>query len=362
MGTILEIYTFCGSVLTLRKKTSLSQQTIEKVKEKIPVYHTRSMRQVWQSKFGRVTAGIKPCVLRALYKDLTNDHSSPSNVTEAEIDERMRMLLEMEDPDVVVDLRHLNSGQKSKYDVFGSECQKFLQEDVGSAVDDQRHHCVTHMAKASTVGDLIEQVNARLPAETLVPSQSWIRLQFWPKNRHAHSRIHYSGKLNIRFMVQGRQFQKTHPDTHYAAALFKYQRECAVLFRDDCAFLYLDDKHRVKVGEPGFPVAAAVRWRRVLVVRDSTFEVGDHDFTYKSIVPSVSFILDVPETVDDSWYSGKVLVGLKDATFEPSSSERHMAELHSLLVLQGLDIKPILFCTQMEDRTIGLPIFQCRCP
>ena len=251
------------------------------------------------------------------------------------------MLLEMEDPDVVVDLRHLNSGQK--YDVFGSECQKFLQEDVGSAVDNQRHHCVTHMAKAITVGDLIEQVNARLPAETPVPSESWIRLQFWPKNRHAHSRIHYSGKLNIRFMVQGRQFQKTHPDTHYAAALFKYQRECAVLFRDDCAFLCIDDKHRVKVGEPGFPVTAAERGRRVLVVRDSTFEVGDHDFTCKSIVPSVSFILDVPETIDDSWYSGKVLVGLEDATFEPSSSEKHMAELHSSLVLQGLDIKPILF-------------------
>ena len=322
---------------------SLSQQTIEKVKEKIPVYHTRSMRQALQSKFGRVTAGIKPCVLRALYRDLTNDHSSPSNVTEAEIDERMRMLLEMEDPDVVVDLRHLNSGQKSKYDVFWSECQKFLQEDVGSAVDDRRHHCVTHMAKAISVGDLREQVKARLPAETPVPSESWIRLQFWPKNRHAHSRIHYSGKLNIRFMVQARQFRKTHPDTHYAAALFKYQRECAVLFRDDCAFLCLDDKHRVKVGEPGFPVAAAERGRRVLVAHDSTFEVGDHDFTRMSIVPSVSFILDVPETIDDSWYSGKVLVGLKDATFEPSSPERHMAELHSSLVLQGLDIKPVLF-------------------
>ena len=39
-----------------------------------------------------------------------------------------------------------------------------------------------------------------------------------------------------------------------------------------------------------------------------------------NIVSSVSFILDVPETIDDSWYSGKVLVGLKDATFEPSSS------------------------------------------
>ena len=44
-------------------------------------------------------------------------------------------------------------------------------------------------------------------------------------------------------------------------------------------FFSLDDKHRVKVGEPGFPVAAAEHGRRVLVGRDSAFQVGDHDFT-----------------------------------------------------------------------------------
>lgn len=45
----------------------------------------------------------------------------------------------------------------------------------------------------------------------------------------------------------------------------------------------LDDKHRIKVGEPGFPVAAAERGRRVLSSRDATFEVGDHDFTRMSM-------------------------------------------------------------------------------
>ena len=47
----------------------------------------------------------------------------------------------------------------------------------------------------------------------------------------------------------------------------------------------------MKVGEPGFPVAAAERGRRVLVSRDSSFEVGDHDFTKFGIVPSVCLLL-----------------------------------------------------------------------
>ena len=84
-------------------------------------------------------------------------------------------------------------------------------------------------------------------------------------------------------------------------------------------FVSLDDKHRIKVGEPGFPVAAAERGRRVLVNRDTTFEVSDHDFTRMSIVPSVCFIVDIPESVESSWYTGKVFVGLKEAIFEPSS-------------------------------------------
>ena len=73
------------------------------------------------------------------------------------------------------------------------------------------------------------------------------------------------------------------------------------------------------MGEPGFPVAAAERGRRVLVSHDATFEVGDHDFTRMSIVPSVCFIIDIPESVESSWYSGNVSVGLKETIFEPSS-------------------------------------------
>ena len=55
----------------------------------------------------------------------TNDASASTNLDEAEIDERMRMSLEMEDADIVVDLRHLNSGRKTRYNVFWIECKKF---------------------------------------------------------------------------------------------------------------------------------------------------------------------------------------------------------------------------------------------
>ena len=49
-------------------------------------------------------------------------------------------------------------------------------------------------------------------------------------------------------------------------------------------FIYLDDKHCTKVGEPGFPVAAAEWGRRVLVSMTKSFQVGDHDFTKFALV------------------------------------------------------------------------------
>ena len=88
----------------------------------------------------------------------------------------MAMILGIEDADIVLDLRHLNTGRKSQYDVFWSDCKKFIEEVVGSAVNDWRHESVTHIASAISVRDLRNQVRARLPNGTPVPSESWIRL------------------------------------------------------------------------------------------------------------------------------------------------------------------------------------------
>ena len=148
----------------------------------------------------------------------------------------------------------------------------------------------------------------------------------------------------MKYMVQARQFRKSHEDSHYAAAVFRYQRELAVRFRSDAIFMCMDDKHRIKVGEPKYPVAATDRGRRVLVGSGETFEVADHDFTKFGIIPSVNFVVDIPEDVKECWYDGQVFVGMKEAVFEPSSPHRHMTELVHLLNSQpSIPNKPLLF-------------------
>ena len=89
----------------------------------------------------------------------------------------------------------------------------------------------------------------------------------------------------------------------------------------------MDDKHTCKVGEPGYPVAAVDRGKKVVVSTDSSFQVADHDFTKFSITPSVTLVIDIPDTIEGSFYRGQVHVGVKENSFEPSSALRHMCEL-----------------------------------
>ena len=143
-------------------------------------------------------------------------------------------------------------------------------------------------------------------------------------------------------MVQHRQWRMQHEDSHYAACIFRYMREYAVRCQRFSRFVSLDDKHKVKVGHPGSPVAAAERGRQVLVHSSSSFQVGDHDFTNMSITPSVSFVVDIPENINESWYDGLVHVLFKDSAFEPSSPCRHAAELDAILQPNAMDY-PVLF-------------------
>ena len=119
-------------------------------------------------------------------------------------------------------------------------------------------------------------------------------------------------------------------------------RDYAIKYRDISVFVCLDDKHRIKIGEPGFPVAAAERGRQVIVSSQDTFAVGDHDFCKFSFIPSVTLLVVIPEDIESSWYSGQVFVGIKDAAFEPSSPLRHAKELHNCLMNQ-VEGRHILF-------------------
>jgi len=283
------------------------------------------------SKFGRAAPSIRPSVLRHFYHELTGDSSAANCLNESEIDARVAELLSMEpdDPKTITDLREVK--HKTKYEVFWKEAKKNLDEGLGTAVDDRQHLEVTHLSTALSIRDFKEQVQARCPEGTAVPCEEWLRLQFWPKNPKCKSSIHYTGQLKVWFVVQARQFRKSHPDEHYAAAIFRYFREFALKFKSVTEMVCLDDKHKIKIGEPGFPVAAAERGRRVLVKVGAMFEVGDHDFTKFGIIPSVVLINDIPDEFSGSWYQGQVNVLLKESAFEPSSPMHHATELSCIL-------------------------------
>ena len=83
---------------------------------------------------------------------------------------------------------------------------------------------------------------------------------------------------------------------------YRYQREFAIMFHEHSCLVLLHDKHHLKVGEPGLPVAAAERGKKVIVGLHNQFQVADHDFTRFSMVPTVAMVCDVPESMEESFY------------------------------------------------------------
>lgn len=88
----------------------------------------------------------------------------------------------------------------------------------------------------------------------------------------------------------------------------------------------VDDKAIVPVGEPDLPIAATSRKHNCsLVLNEAHLKALNHDF-HIHVVPSVAFFVDIPESAQDSFYSGKSYVILKDKVTQPSSPLRHAAE------------------------------------
>ena len=101
-------------------------------------------------------------------------------------------------------------GKKTKFDEFWSCAKAFIEEDVGSAVDDRRHSTVVHMAKVISVRDLREKVPERCFPNISVPSDEWIHLQFSPVCQSSHTKVRYTGRLQVKHKVQQRQWRKQH--------------------------------------------------------------------------------------------------------------------------------------------------------
>ena len=332
----------CDKFLDLQK----SNKVIHEIERDIPVYHTRSMQAEFKQKFGMISK-THPAILGEMYRYmyLTGDSSALSNKLSKDVHARLLAVIESENPNVAFDMRTLNETESSstKFDRFFEEVEKFINEFELKAVDDRRHGLISHLAVAMSVKDLHQQISARVPENTNIPSVEWLRLQFMPKNPSLASALEYTGKFPLKFRVQSRQFNAFNIDAHYASALQKYVKEFSVKYKDNCVLLSVDDKNHIPVGEPGTPIATVYRSKKSVAHAKIPHVAADHDTSSKcKITPSVIFQIDVPETNSgDFIYNGQVSVTLKDTIFQPSNPMRHIAEIRKFLGLVGKIGRPI---------------------
>ena len=93
-------------------------------------------------------------------------------------------------------------------------------------------------------------------------------------------------------------------------------------------FFSADPKWQVPIGEPGYPIAAVTRGKKVIVDLNEKFLVTNYDFSKRLTFADTNLLHEIPEKdemtdekVDDDlldkgsslgeWYSGQVFYGFK---------------------------------------------------
>ena len=148
---------------------------------------------------------------------------------------------------------------------------------------------------------------------------------------NAKKAMQYTGRFQLKFKVQQRLNRKEHIDSKFATVQYNLMKQFALMWRDN-ALMYVDDKATIPVGEPDTPLSTGARGHnKVLVPVDGCLAALHHDWHGASVVPSVAFIVDVPERPGDLFYNGQNFVTTKDRVFMPSSPNRHGTETLRLL-------------------------------
>ncbi|UZO26953.1 uncharacterized protein OCT59_019163 [Rhizophagus irregularis] len=91
--------------------------------------YRRQMRKNVLKKYSLVKT-ITPAILRILYYDLTGDAAVASNSISKELEERLRLMLELEDPSIICDLRQNNGFKGTKFDTFWNEMNAYFNENL----------------------------------------------------------------------------------------------------------------------------------------------------------------------------------------------------------------------------------------
>ena len=191
------------------------------------------MRKKFIESYGTIT-GVKPALLKNIFQNVTDDAIPPT---------KRKLMIEYlnasrEDDTLVWDLRVNNDGRPEKYLDFLEQCQSYIQTSIETSVSDRRHDTVvdgdvvTHLATALNAPNLHNEVAKRCPDGTPIPFVQWLRWQFWPRHTRKSSAKRYSGRIKVKYMVMARQFRAEHIDSHYASAIWRYEKQFCLKYRE----------------------------------------------------------------------------------------------------------------------------------
>ena len=209
-------------------------------------------------------------------------------------------LFQLDDPEIIYDLRKLNGNpNSSSFDTFWDELGAYLEE-LTPAVDDRRHTETPHMPVAISLRHLRQLIKSEDESKLKIPSLEWLQLQFWSQNPYSTSALRHTGRLNFKFGVQVHLLRHIHVDARYMSMILRYLKEFCVQLHSLVNYVYIsvDDKAIIPVGEPGLPVSSGVRGhnRSIVLAEGPSPGALDHDFHVSGVVPSVSFVVDIPKT------------------------------------------------------------------
>ncbi|CAG8607329.1 5784_t:CDS:2, partial [Gigaspora rosea] len=358
-----------------KQDETLKARMLAKIHEELPRYFTRQMRKNVLNKYSYIQK-VTPAVLRMLHFDLTGNAAVTSDAVSRDVEERLRLMLTLADPNIIFDLRTNNGFKGTKFDTFWDETGAYFNEQNLLTVNERRRGTVLYMPLTLSVRDLRETIVERLktvygdplPSDIDIPSDEWIRLQFCSTNATTTRAMYYTGRFNVKFKVQGRMLRKHSEDAHYCAALFRYLREFCIQYRQWTCLISADDKHKIPIGED-VAISTGVQNRRSIVAYESTLAATDHDFAKLSLTPSVIFFISIPDNISGSFYNGQVYVSYKDTIFEPSTAIRHSTEfLNALTIQYAYQEMPPILCIQeiLNNRTERLKLknnrFKCYSP
>ena len=71
---------------------------------------------------------MTPSVWKLLYNDLAGDNSTPPHELSKEMQERIRTILDLQDADIIMDLRINNGFHGTKFDTFWDELNEYFNE------------------------------------------------------------------------------------------------------------------------------------------------------------------------------------------------------------------------------------------